>query len=127
MKSSCESVRIRARLAFWREARWEFYVHLNLVRSCETPSDPTRCPVPPWVPARLRVAFVLVRLVRLALCPRNLCGSAGFRAAWCSLLLARLDACGLARYLFLFRSHRLRPCAATLYPCKPCASLRLLL
>ncbi len=28
----------------------EFYVHLNLVRSCETPSDPTRCPLPPWVP-----------------------------------------------------------------------------
>lgn len=27
-------------------------MHLNLVRSCETPSDPTRCPLPPWHPAR---------------------------------------------------------------------------
>ena len=25
-------------------------MHLNLVRSCETPSDPTRCPLPPCCP-----------------------------------------------------------------------------
>ena len=29
-------------------------MHLNLVRSCETPSDPTRCQLPPWVPSRLQ-------------------------------------------------------------------------
>lgn len=81
----------------------EFYVHLNLVRSCETPSDPTRCPLPPWHPGTAAAGLSCwCGWCGSLRCTRNPCGSAGFRAACCSLLLVRLDACGLARYLFLF-------------------------
>ena len=42
-------------------------MHLNLVRSYETPSDPTRCPLSPrGYPHWCGWPFVLVRLVRLA-------------------------------------------------------------
>ena len=85
-------------------AGWEFYVHLNLVRSCETPSDPTRCPLPPWVPSRLRApastrANRARQRARLVLClasPRTSQALAGF-----SLCLAD----SLASYAaFVFRA-----------------------
>ena len=78
-------------------------MHLNLVRSYETPSDPTRCPLSPrGYPHWCGWPFVLVRLVRLAALHLQPVRLAGFRAACCSLLLVRLVACGLARYLSLF-------------------------
>ncbi len=82
----------------WREvacslswSRCEFYVHLNLVRSCETPSDPTRCPLPPWHPSRpdrglscpVRPSFALATRaepVRLVPSVRSACGFRGL--AW---------------------------------------------
>lgn len=98
VKSSCESVRIRARLALWREAGWEFYVHLNLVRSCETPSDPTRCALPPWHPGKVAGAVF------------SLCGTASALAALATCAVCAVCAacglpvilCGCLRHLSLF-------------------------
>lgn len=33
-------------------------MHLNLMRSCETPSDPTRSEMPPWPLSRASVRLV---------------------------------------------------------------------
>ena len=59
-------------------------MHLNLVRSCETPSDPTRCPLPPWVPSRLWVlcsACAARPRPSLHSQPCGLCSLCGLRCA----------------------------------------------
>lgn len=49
-------------------------MHLNLVRSCETPSDPARCPLPPvWVPSRLRALARTARDSRASCAPSRGC------------------------------------------------------
>jgi len=54
-------------------------VHLNLVRSCETPSDPTRCPLPPWHPSRLCAVCTM---------PHNCVQSVLYLTTVCSLCCA---------------------------------------
>lgn len=67
--------------------------------------------------------FVLVLVVRLAALH-----SQPVRLCWvsCGLLLAAAGSLGCVRVRAVsvsFRLHRLRLCSATLYPCKPCATL----
>ena len=87
-------------------------MHLNLVRSCETPSDPTRCPLPPvgtlaarsrpFVPSSAIVGPAAPATVRLVPSVRSACGLAWMRAALRGIclfslaLLAILAGCLLA-------------------------------
>lgn len=130
MKSSCESVEFYGFVrgfACWRESSagggaggCEFYVHLNLVRSCETPSDPTRCPLPPRHPSRpdrglschRRPSFALAALATRAAC--------AIRAQCVRLSWPCLVACGLARYLSPFALHLANPCGLLACLAKPC-------
>ncbi|QHJ75334.1 hypothetical protein SnaR1_gp50 [Sphaerotilus phage vB_SnaP-R1] len=122
--------------ACWREVlvrfRCEFYVHLNLVRSCETPSDPTRCPLPPWVPlaadrglsrprgscgilaalATRAACAVCAASVRLALClaaVRVACESVRVLAASVSFRLHPRNPRRVSRCASLILSHPVRP------------------
>lgn len=90
-------------------AGWEFYVHLNLARSCETPSDPTRCPLPPWHPCA--AAAGLAGLVQLWCWCR--CHWAGAGLALASLPC--LDACGSAARCCWFAWLRAAACGICLF------------
>ena len=126
-------------------------MHLNLVRSCETPSDPTRCAVPPWVPVAdagrpvTRRGFTVPRgLALLCLAPRepslfSLCladclasyAAFVFRAvppSVCSMLCSVADSLHLVKPLFhLFNAlqcSRFRAACQALRPCAVSVSFR---
>lgn len=91
-------------------------MHLNLVRSCETPSDPTRCELPPCCPPRgcvqaraaARVLCLAPRKPSLFLaCSRIL---RGFRASCCTSL-SFINA--LQCSAFRAACQALRPCAVS--------------
>ena len=107
--------------ACWRESSagggCEFYVHLNLVRSCEGPSDQTRCPLPPWAPSRPDRGLSCLARPSSALAALAIRAARAIRAQCVRLSRPCLDACGLARYLFLFACH---PCGLLALPCLAC-------
>ena len=89
---------------------------------------------PPWVPSRLRAGSRgLSRLVLLSACAAlGLCCSrlvllsacAALGLCWMrAALAAAAGSLGCVRVRAVSVSFRLRLCAATRYPCKPCASL----
>ena len=143
LREACVSSRAGVR-AGW--AGWEFYVHLNLVRSCETPSDPTRCQLPPWVPSRLRAgsraasrglccASHLASPRGFSLClagfSRTLCGFRG--SCWTSLSFVQCFAvyhvpCGLSSLVALRGICFFRPLLSLLlwHLAQPCALLLIL-
>ena len=104
-------------------------MHLNLVRSCETPSDPTRCALPPWVPTRGCGHLARPRAVRARL-PRGPCGcvrprvnARGFSP--CLAGFFRMYAAFVFRAVPRFRSFNASQCTtfhAAYQALRPCAA-----